>query len=94
MAQGVGTDVQAFGYDESEVGEPKREALRSEWRGYWRAYRQELFVNREGEPFAVVEWKHTVQKIEVIRVAGRPSLRTNMAGYRGAVGDTRPPVSR
>jgi hypothetical protein len=67
LARGVGTDIQAFGYDESEVPEPKRGALRSEWSGYWRAYRQELFVNRDSEPFAVVEWKHTVQKIEVVR---------------------------
>jgi hypothetical protein len=78
LAQGVGTDIQVFGYDESEVDEPKREALRSEWRGYWRDYRQELFVNRDSEPFAVLEWKHTVQRIEVIRAAGRSSLQANI----------------
>jgi hypothetical protein len=72
LARGVGTDIQAFGYNESDVAGPERDASRSQWREYWRAYRQELFVNQDSEPFAVVEWKHTVQKIEVVRAAGRP----------------------
>jgi hypothetical protein len=71
LARGVGTDIQAFGYNEIDVAGPERDASRSQWRGYWRVYRQELFVNQDSEPFAVVEWKHTVQKIEVVRAAGR-----------------------
>ncbi len=74
LVRGVGTDIQAFGYDESEVAEQSRAALRSEWRGLWRVYRQELFVNGDSEPFAVVEWKHTLERIQVVRTEGQPVL--------------------
>ena len=70
LRRGVGTDIQAFGYDESEVAAPVRDAMRAEWRGLWRVYRQELFLNGASEPFAVVEWKHTTDRIEVVRAAG------------------------
>ena len=72
LLQGVGTDIQAFGYDESGVAQPECEALRSQWRGLWRIYRQELFLNGDSEPFAVVEWKHTTNRIEVVRTVGQP----------------------
>jgi hypothetical protein len=71
LVQGVGSDIQAFGYDESEVEDRARPAFRSEWRGFWRVYRQELFVNGDRDPFAVIDWKHTLERIEVVRVAGR-----------------------
>jgi hypothetical protein len=71
LVQGVGSDVQAFGYDESEVAESARAALRSEWVGKWRVYRQELFLNAAPEPFVIVEWKHTLDQIEVVRTTGR-----------------------
>jgi hypothetical protein len=72
LVQGVGSDVQAFGYDESTVAEPERVAVRAESRArMWRVYRQELFLNRESEPFGVVEWKHTLERIEVVRATGR-----------------------
>jgi hypothetical protein len=73
LVQGVGSDVQAFGYDESAVSEPERAALRAESRArMWRVYRQELFLNGDSEPFGVVEWKHTLDRIEVVRATGRP----------------------
>ena len=71
LVGGVGSDIQAFGYDENEVVEAARPALRSEWKGLWRIYRQELFVNGDREPFAVIEWKHTLERIEVVRTASR-----------------------
>jgi hypothetical protein len=72
LVRGMGSDIQAFGYDESDVAEPQRAAVRAERAKLWRVYRQELFVNRDKEPFAIVEWKLTLDRIEVIRVAGRP----------------------
>ena len=69
LVKGQGTDIQAFGYDESSVPEAEREALRAESRSrMWIVYRQELFVNDDSEPFGVVEWKHTLNRIEVVRV--------------------------
>jgi len=73
LVHGVGSDMQAFGYDESAVAEPERAALRAESRArMWRVYRQELFLNGDSEPFGVVEWKHTLNRIEVARATGRP----------------------
>ena len=37
----------------------------------WVVYRQELFVNGDSEPFGVVEWKHTLNRIEVVRTTRR-----------------------
>lgn len=71
LVRGVGSDIQVFGYDEREVAEQARAPLRSEWQRLWRVYRQELFVNGDREPFAVIEWKHTLERIEVLRTAGR-----------------------
>lgn len=65
-----------------EVAEQARAALRSEWQGLRRVYRQELFVNGDSEPFAVVECKHTLDRIEVVRTAGQPV-------HQAAVGDER-----
>jgi hypothetical protein len=72
LAKGVGSDIQAFGYDESDVAEPQRAALRAESRArMWRIFRQELFLNGDREPFGVVEWRHTLDRIVVIRATGR-----------------------
>ena len=72
LVHGVGSDIQAFGYDESAVAEPERAALRAQSRArMWRVYRQELFLNGDSEPFGVVEWKHTLDRIEVVRATGR-----------------------
>jgi hypothetical protein len=73
LVHGVGSDVQAFGYDESAVAEPERAALRAQSRArMWRVYRQELFLNGDSERFGVVEWKHTLDRIDVLRATGRP----------------------
>src|SRR5262249_46541328 len=72
LIRGLATDIQAFGYDESGVSEPARAAVRAEsLQRMWRVYRQELFLNSDSEPFAVVEWKHTLDQIEVVRAAGQ-----------------------
>jgi tetratricopeptide (TPR) repeat protein len=73
LVGGVGSDVQAFGYDESAVAKPERAALRAQSRArMWRVYRQELFLGGDSERFGVVEWKHTLDRIKVLRATGRP----------------------
>jgi hypothetical protein len=37
----------------------------------WRVYRQELFLSGDSEPFGVVEWKHTLNRIELVWAKGR-----------------------
>jgi hypothetical protein len=72
LVHGIGSDIQAFGYDEGAVAERERAALRAESRArMWRVYRQELFLKGDAEPFGVVEWKHTLNRIEVVRATGR-----------------------
>jgi len=71
LVHGIGSDIQAFGYDEGAVAEREQAARRAEWLRMWRVYRQELFLNGDAEPFGVVEWKHTLHRIEIVRVKGR-----------------------
>jgi hypothetical protein len=83
LVQGVGSDIQAFGYDEGAVAEPERAALRAESRArMWRVYWQELFLKEDSEPFGVVEWKHTLNRIFVVRATGRGSERRRRATTR------------
>jgi hypothetical protein len=84
LVQAVGSDIQAFGYDEGAVAQPARAAVRAESGArMWRVYRQELFLNGDREPFGVVVWKHTLDRIEVVRATGRyrddsiPKTRSN-----------------
>jgi len=81
LVKGEGSDIQASGYDESSVPETEREALRAETRSrMWVVYRQKLFVNGDSEPFGVVEWKHTLNRIEVVRVSA-PSPAGSSCSY-------------
>ena len=58
---------------QSAVPASGRAAVRTESRArMWRDYRQELFLNGDSEPFAVMEWKHTLDRIEVVRATHRP----------------------
>jgi hypothetical protein len=81
LVRGEGSDIQASGYDESSVPETEREALRAETRStMWVVYRQKLFVNGDSEPFGVVEWKHTLNRIELVRVCA-PSSAGSSCSY-------------
>jgi hypothetical protein len=67
LDKGAASDIQAFGYDEAAVPLAERARLRRESAGWWRRFRQELFVDGDEQPFAWVEWQHTLSAITVER---------------------------
>ena len=73
LVKGIGSDVQVFGYDEAPVKEADRARVREERTGLlWRLYKQELYVDQEPQPFAIVEWKHTLNRISIVRIYSPP----------------------
>ena len=70
-ARGI-NDLQAFGYDESDIPEGEREAERQKSKErLWRLCRQELYLNSEKVPFAIISWRYTLEAIEILSVQGR-----------------------
>jgi hypothetical protein len=66
---GVITDLQAFGYDESDIAEGQRLAERERSRErLWRFCRQELYLNGGKVPFAVISWRYTLDAIDIVTV--------------------------
>ena len=69
--RGVISDLQVFGYDETEIPEEQRASERKEWLRLWTVYRQELYLNGDKDPFAVIQWRHTLDRIEIVDIQGR-----------------------
>ena len=74
LVNGIGSDIQVFGYDEERVKKGERPrtsvlALQS-----WRRFRQALYINQDAKPFAVVEWMHTLRRISIVRIHSGPLL--------------------
>jgi hypothetical protein len=72
LVEGVGSDIQAFGYDEAPLKQADRARTRRQSKTTWRLYRQELCVDQEKKPFAIVEWKHTLDRINIIQIYSPP----------------------
>ena len=72
LINGIGSDLQAFGYDESPLPASGRAAEREAAKAAWRRYRQELYFDADQRPFAVVEWQHTTTRICILRVYAPP----------------------
>jgi hypothetical protein len=72
LIEGRGSDIQAFGYDETPLKGPDHARDREQAKASWRLYRQELYIDEEKNPFAVVEWKHTVHRIYITRICSPP----------------------
>jgi hypothetical protein len=69
LVEGTGSDIQVFGYDEGLLKHADRVRSRTQGKAtWWRLYRQELYVDQESEPFAIVEWKHTLNRISVVDI--------------------------
>jgi len=72
VKEGTVSDLQAFGYDESEIPAKQREAERRKSKQrLWRHCRQELYLNHETVPFAVINWRYTLDAIEIVDVEAR-----------------------
>jgi hypothetical protein len=69
--RGVISDLQVFGYDETEIPEEQRASERKEWLRLWRVYRQELYLNGDKDPFAVIQWRHSLDRIEIVNLQSR-----------------------
>jgi hypothetical protein len=68
---GVITDVQAFGYDETDISEGERETVRKKAKDrLWRLCRQELYLESDTTPFAILTWRYTLDAIEIVDVRG------------------------
>jgi hypothetical protein len=61
LKKGVGSDLQAFGYEPAPNDEPL-----SDRHGPWYLYRQDLFLEPQGAPFLIVYWKHALASIRVL----------------------------
>jgi len=69
LVSGHASDLQVFGYDESPLPRANRAVEREMAKAAWRRNRQELCIDKDREPFAVVEWLHTTTRIHLMRVA-------------------------
>jgi hypothetical protein len=72
LTHGAISDLQVFGYDESDIAEGERDAERQKSKErLWRLCRQELYLNDETAPFAIIKWRFTLDAIEIASVQGR-----------------------
>ncbi|MGH9632606.1 MAG: M48 family metalloprotease [Bryobacteraceae bacterium] len=67
MVKGIISDIQAFGYDEDNIPKADRPQQREAADKIWRVYRQELYANDDKTPFAIIEWRHTIRSITLVR---------------------------
>jgi hypothetical protein len=61
LQKGVGSDLQAFGYEPAIEDEPL-----SGRHGPWYLYRQDLFLEPQRAPFLTMYWKHALTSIRVL----------------------------
>jgi hypothetical protein len=73
LVDGLGSDIQVFGYDEGSLPAEERAAERQAARAAWRRYRQKLYINEDQRPFAVIEWLHSTTHIRILRMADAES---------------------
>jgi hypothetical protein len=73
LIEGIGSDIQAFGYEEASLKQADRIRIRRQAQAaWWRLCRQELYVDEEVKPFAIVEWKHTLNRISIVQIYAPP----------------------
>jgi hypothetical protein len=61
LKKGVGSDLQAFGYELVPDGQPL-----SDRHGPWYLFRQDLFLEPQRAPFLILYWKHALASIRVL----------------------------
>lgn len=73
LARGMASDIQVFGFDEAPIKKADLARTREEMRRtLWRLYKQELYIDQELQPFAIVEWKHALDRISIVRIYAPP----------------------
>jgi hypothetical protein len=73
LVNGIGSDIQAFGYDEAPLKRVDRTRTRKLAQAMpWRLCKQELYLNEEPKPFAIVIWKHTLNRISIDHIYAPP----------------------
>jgi hypothetical protein len=63
------SDLQVFGYDEARMAPEDRARSRRDNERICRQFRQELYLNFDPLPIAVIEWRHSLGRIEVVSVS-------------------------
>jgi hypothetical protein len=61
LQKGVGSDLQAFGYEPAPGDEPL-----SGRHGPWYLFRQDLYLEPQPAPFLILYWKHALASIRVL----------------------------
>jgi hypothetical protein len=61
LTQGMGSDIQAFGYELSRGERPIAED-----RSPWYLFRQDLFLEPQHQTIFIIFWKHTLQRIRML----------------------------
>jgi hypothetical protein len=72
LTKGIGSDLQAFGYEAPEVEEETMFRLH----GPWYLLRQDLFLEPQHTPFLTIFWKHAFPSIRVLDII--PADRTSL----------------
>ena len=73
LTKGVITDLQTFGYDEGDIAEAAREGVRKRASERpWRLCHQELYLNDDKAPFATIDWRYTLNAIEIVDLKPAP----------------------
>lgn len=74
LVAGVGSDIQVFGYDENPLRHAVRALTRRQAQAlWWRLCRQELYVDDDTKPFAILEWKYTLGRVSIIQIYSPPN---------------------
>lgn len=75
MVNGTISDIQMFGYDEASLPLADRAQERAAADKVWGVYRQELYANDDLKAFAIIEWRHTLRSIALVRADAVQSAR-------------------
>ena len=66
LRQGVASDIQAFGYEETPQVAAGSDRIESH--GPWYLFRQDLYLQNDQSPFLLLYWKHALNAIRVLDV--------------------------
>jgi len=74
LVNGRGADVQVFGFDLAGLSEEQHAQAREKFLGAVEIVNQELFLNDEAQPFALLTWRRSDRDIVIIRAEAVPAF--------------------